>query len=145
MKKFMDKDFLLTTETSKKLYHDYAEVTPIIDYHCHINPKEIAEDKKYKLIGSDVYTDLNISPWEAALGSKVEIDAIDETIGVYVPQGIETGEEIHIPDKGYKDGKGGRGEFIIKIKIMIPKNISDKELELYKQMKKISKFNPRDI
>ena len=50
MKKFMDKDFLLTTETSKKLYHDYAEVTPIIDYHCHINPKEIAEDKKFENI-----------------------------------------------------------------------------------------------
>ena len=47
MKKFMDKDFLLTSETSKKLYHDYAEVTPIIDYHCHINPQEIAEDKKF--------------------------------------------------------------------------------------------------
>lgn len=105
----------------------------------------VEEDKKYKLIGSDIYTNLNISPWEAALGAKVEINSIDETIGVYIPQGIETGETIHIPNKGYKDGKGGRGEFIIKIKIMIPKNISEKELELYKQMKKISKFNPREI
>ena len=38
----MDKDFLLETETAKKLFHDYAEKTPILDYHCHINPKEIA-------------------------------------------------------------------------------------------------------
>ncbi len=44
MKKFMDRDFLLTTETAKKLYHEYAAVMPIIDYHCHINPKEIYED-----------------------------------------------------------------------------------------------------
>lgn len=105
----------------------------------------ISQDKKYKLIGSDIYTELNISPWEAVLGTKVNIDAIDETIGVYVPQGIETDEEIQIENKGYKDGKGGRGKFIIRVKIMIPKNISEKEMELYRQIKKISKFNPREL
>ncbi len=47
MKAFMDKDFILQTETAQKLYHEYAAVTPIIDYHCHINPKEIAEDRKF--------------------------------------------------------------------------------------------------
>ena len=47
MKPFMDKDFLLTTETAKKLYHEHAEVTPVLDYHCHINPREIAEDRKF--------------------------------------------------------------------------------------------------
>jgi curved DNA-binding protein len=105
----------------------------------------IKEDKKYKLIGSDIYTELNISPWEAVLGTKVNIDAIDETIGVYVPQGIETGEEIQIENKGYKDIKTGRGKFIITVKIMVPKTLSEKEKDLYKEMKKISKFNPRDI
>ncbi len=47
MKAFMDQDFLLETETAKKLFHDYAEKTPILDYHCHINPKEIAEDRHF--------------------------------------------------------------------------------------------------
>ena len=41
MKTFMDKDFLLQTETAQKLYNDYAAATPILDYHCHINPQEI--------------------------------------------------------------------------------------------------------
>jgi len=48
MKDFMDKDFLLTTETAKKLYHEHAEKMPIIDYHCHLQPKEIAEDKHFR-------------------------------------------------------------------------------------------------
>ncbi len=48
MKKFMDKDFLLDTETAKKLYHEHAEHMPIIDYHCHLQPKEIYEDKKFR-------------------------------------------------------------------------------------------------
>ena len=47
MKTFMDKDFLLDNETAKTLFHDYAEKTPVLDYHCHINPKEIAEDRKF--------------------------------------------------------------------------------------------------
>ena len=60
MKAFMDKDFLLTTETAKKLYHEYAEVMPIVDYHCHINPQEIYEDRKFENItqvwlGADHY------------------------------------------------------------------------------------------
>ena len=50
MKKFMDKDFLLSTPTAQKLYHDYAEKMPVLDYHCHINPKEIAEDRKFENI-----------------------------------------------------------------------------------------------
>lgn len=48
MKNFMDKDFLLTTETAKKLYHEHAEKMPIIDYHCHLQPREIYEDKKFR-------------------------------------------------------------------------------------------------
>ncbi|WP_424245248.1 glucuronate isomerase [Elusimicrobium posterum] len=50
MKKFLDKDFLLSTETAKKLYHECAALKPIVDYHCHINPKEIAEDRKFENI-----------------------------------------------------------------------------------------------
>lgn len=50
MKTFMDQDFLLSTETSRKLFHKYAEHMPILDYHCHINPQEIAEDRKFENI-----------------------------------------------------------------------------------------------
>ena len=47
MKKFLDEDFLLSTQTAQHLYHDYAEKMPIIDYHCHLSPQEIYEDTKY--------------------------------------------------------------------------------------------------
>lgn len=50
MKPFMDKDFLLSSETAKTLYHDYAAKMPVLDYHCHINPQEIAEDRKFENI-----------------------------------------------------------------------------------------------
>lgn len=47
MKNFMCEDFLLSNDTAKNLYHNYAAKMPIIDYHCHINPKEIAENRKF--------------------------------------------------------------------------------------------------
>lgn len=50
MKAFMDKDFLLSTDTAKELYHGVAANVPILDYHCHINPQEIAEDRKFENI-----------------------------------------------------------------------------------------------
>ncbi|MDR2708928.1 MAG: glucuronate isomerase, partial [Elusimicrobiota bacterium] len=50
MNSFLDENFLLATPTSQKLYRDFAAKTPVIDYHCHINPKEIAQDRKFENI-----------------------------------------------------------------------------------------------
>ena len=50
MKAFMDKDFILETQTAKHLYHDYAAHMPLADYHCHLNPKEIYEDRRFNNI-----------------------------------------------------------------------------------------------
>ena len=50
MKQFMDDNFLLQTEAAQQLYHNYAENMPILDYHCHINPQEIYEDRQFENI-----------------------------------------------------------------------------------------------
>ncbi|MGO4375773.1 glucuronate isomerase, partial [Paenibacillus sp. MCAF20] len=47
-KVFMDEDFLLDTPIAAALYHEYAKQMPIIDYHCHLSPKEIYDNKKYR-------------------------------------------------------------------------------------------------
>ncbi len=103
----------------------------------------IKNDKKFTLKGVDLYTNLYISPWEAVLGTKVAIETIGETIYLHIPQGIESGEKIKIKEKGYKDGKGGRGELIAEVKIMIPKVPTKEEMGLFKKFSKVSKFNPR--
>ncbi|MDO4992306.1 MAG: glucuronate isomerase, partial [Prevotellaceae bacterium] len=50
MKQFNDPDFLLENETAKDLYHNHAEKMPIIDYHCHLSPQMVAENKKFDSI-----------------------------------------------------------------------------------------------
>lgn len=105
----------------------------------------IENDSRFKLFGSDIHEDIYISPWEAALGAKIEADTIEDKLAVYIPKGIQTGETIEIEEKGYKDGKGGRGKLILKTKIMVPKNITEQERDLYKKLEQISKFEPRKI
>lgn len=50
MKEFLGPDFLLDSEPARRLYHDYAEGQPIVDYHCHLDPRQIAEDMRYQNI-----------------------------------------------------------------------------------------------
>ena len=103
----------------------------------------IDNNKKFQLEGYNLKTDVFISPWEAALGRKINIEALEGTITVDVPEGIQSGECIRIPQKGYKDGKGGRGDLIAVIKIVVPKELTKEEKVLYQKLKKISTFNPR--
>lgn len=71
MKRFMDEDFLLETPTAQRLYHEYAEAMPIFDYHCHLNPREIAENKKYGNI-TEIWLGGDHYKWRAIRSNGVE-------------------------------------------------------------------------
>lgn len=71
MKKFMDQDFLLSTETAKHLYHDYAAKMPVLDYHCHISPKEIFEDRQFENI-TQMWLEADHYKWRQMRSNGVE-------------------------------------------------------------------------
>ncbi|MBQ2938723.1 MAG: DnaJ domain-containing protein [Clostridia bacterium] len=104
---------------------------------------DIEDNKDFKLYGCDLCTDLKLTPWEAALGSRVNVKTIDGETKVYIPQGIQSGEKLKIPSKGYKDGKGGRGDLVAEVKIMVPKKLELNEKEMFEKMKEMSAFDPR--
>lgn len=103
----------------------------------------IENNKKFKLQGCDILTNVYISPWEAALGKNINIESIEENITLNIPAGIQSGEQIIIPNKGYKDGQGGRGNLIAEIETVVPKQLTKQEKELFVQLQNISNFNPR--
>lgn len=70
MKLFMDKDFLLESKTAQILYNDFAKDMPIFDYHCHLSPKEIAENKRYRNI-TEVWLGGDHYKWRAMRASGV--------------------------------------------------------------------------
>lgn len=111
------------------------------DLYIRIN---IEDGKKFKLKGCDLYTDLLLTPWEAALGARASITSIDDETKIYIPQGIQSGERIKIPGKGYRAGNGERGDLIAEIKVVVPKQLSQQEKEMFEKLNEISNFNPRE-
>ena len=106
----------------------------------------IVNGKKYQLDGKDLYTTIPITPWEAALGTRLQIDSIDDSkTQIYIPNGVQAGEIVKIPEKGYKTQDGKRGELIGKIEIVVPEKLTQEEKEVFKKLKEISKFNPRRV
>lgn len=103
----------------------------------------IENNHKFKLQGYDIYTDLLLTPWEAALGTRTLVESIDDETKVYIPQGIQSGERIRIPNKGYRASKEARGDLVAEIKVVVPKQLTKDEEEIYKKLSEISKFNPR--
>ena len=71
MKPFMDENFLLQSETAKKLYHEHAAKMPIIDYHCHLIPKMVADDHKFKSI-TEIWLGGDHYKWRAMRSNGVE-------------------------------------------------------------------------
>lgn len=78
MKPFIHEDFLLTNEASKVLYHDYAKDMPIYDYHCHLSPKEIAENKSFKNM-TEIWLDGDHYKWRALRAFGVDESLITGT------------------------------------------------------------------
>ena len=103
----------------------------------------IENNDKFKLHGCDLHTDLLLTPWEAALGTRVQLNSIDDTAQIYIPQGIQSGEVVRIPGKGYKKGEGTRGDLVAQVKVVVPKKLTKIEKEIFEELSKKSEFNPR--
>ena len=104
----------------------------------------IEGQNKFKINGYDLQTDLLLTPWEAALGTRTKVKSIDEESNIYIPKGIQSGEKLKIPGKGYKKGKGKRGDLIAEVKIVVPKTLSEEEKKIFEKLNKISTFDPRN-
>ncbi len=97
----------------------------------------INDTKDFKLNGTDIYKEINILPWQAALGTKLKIQLIDGEVTLVIPKGTQSGECFTIQEKGYKYGRGQRGNFYIITKIIVPKKLTQEEEEIYKKLKEI--------
>ncbi len=102
----------------------------------------IKNHRDLTLEGVDLYKDLKVTPWEAALGAKVSVTTLEENVNVKVPGGIESGKKLKLKGKGYKRGNGDRGDLYLTVTIVNPPNLSEKEKELYQKLQEESKFIP---
>lgn len=92
------------------------------------------EDKDYEVNGSDLTKEIEITPPEAVLGTKKEIKTLHGNITIKIPPKTSSGQSLRLKDLGLPKKGGGYGNLNAKIKIVIPKNLTDKQIELYKQL-----------
>lgn len=104
---------------------------------------KLLKHSKYKLEGIDLIVDLPLAPWEAALGCEVEVENIDSNVLITVPEGVQSGEKLRIANNGYINGYGGRGDLLVTVKIVVPKNLTKEEKAIFEKLKEISSFMPR--
>jgi DnaJ-class molecular chaperone len=106
--------------------------------HIRLRPHPV-----FAVRGNDLEAELPITPWEAALGTKVEVSTIDGKVEVTVPPGSKSGQRLRLRGQGLNKRKGGRGDEYVRLKIVVPKEISAEERRLYEELKRVSRFNPR--
>jgi curved DNA-binding protein len=98
---------------------------------------------RFKLEGRDLFTELAVTPWQAALGGDATVKTLSGSVKLKIPAGSSTGRRIRLKGKGYPDGRGDFGDLYAEIKIMVPEELSERERQLFEELAEISTFKPR--
>jgi curved DNA-binding protein len=98
---------------------------------------------RFRVEGRDLYVDVPVTPWEAALGAEVEVPTLDGTTRVKVPPGSSTGRKLRLRGQGLPGPRGGHGDLYATIKVEVPKKLTNEERRLFEELAKASKFDPR--
>ena len=103
----------------------------------------IAPHPRYRLDGRDLYVELRLAPWEAALGTSVALDTPGGDVKVKVPGGTSSGRRIRLAGRGLPNPKGKAGDLYAEARIMVPARLSRAERRLFEQLAAESNFDPR--
>jgi len=97
----------------------------------------------YRVSGHDLYLDLPLTPWEAALGAVVEVPTLGGAVHLKVPAGTHAGQKMRLAGRGLPKPQEGAGDLYAIAQIVVPTVLSERERALFKQMAETSNFNPR--
>jgi curved DNA-binding protein len=103
----------------------------------------IARHPRYRVEGRDLYVDLLLAPWEAALGTSVVVDTPGGETKVKVPAGTSSGRRLRLRGRGLPHHRGRPGDLFAEAKIMVPGKLSPEERQLFEQLAATATFDPR--
>jgi curved DNA-binding protein len=103
----------------------------------------MASHPDFRVEGGDLYYDLDLAPWEAALGAKVSVPLLSGSLGIKIPPGTQNGQRLRIKERGLPGRGGEAGDLYVIARVQMPKEITEKEKALWEQLAHESHFNPR--
>jgi curved DNA-binding protein len=104
----------------------------------HVEPHPV-----FKLNGHDLEEEVPVTPWEAALGARIEVPIVDGRAALKLPAGVRSGQRLRLRGKGLPRRSGGQGDLYVSIRIEVPSRLSAREKELFEELAKSSSFRPR--
>jgi len=104
---------------------------------------EVADHPLYRVSGSDLYIDLPLAPWEAVLGTSVELPTPAGTVTLKVPAGTRAGQQLRLSGRGMMRGAAGAGHLYALVRIEVPSVVDDAQKDLYRQLADSSNFDAR--
>ncbi|HOV85015.1 MAG TPA: DnaJ C-terminal domain-containing protein [Syntrophobacteraceae bacterium] len=104
---------------------------------------EIEPHPVYRLEGRNLFMDLPVAPWEAVLGVEARLPTLSGAVTVKVPPGTQNGRKLRLRARGMPNSRGAPGDLYAVIHIMVPTKPSARERELFEELRKTSRFNPR--
>lgn len=110
------------------------------DLYLHVT---ILPDPVFRQQGSDLHVTLPVWPWEAALGADVMAPTLGEPVRVKIPPGSKADGKLRLKGKGLPTAAGGHGDLFLHLHIVMPSTLSDDELKLYEQLKRLHREDPR--
>jgi curved DNA-binding protein len=105
----------------------------------------LAPHPRFTVVGHDVQAVVNVSPWEAALGGKIDFATLDGEVKLTIPAGAQSGQKLRLKGKGLPMKGGERGALNVELRIVVPKELSAKERGLFEELAKGSTFDPRKV
>ncbi len=110
------------------------------DIYLHIT---LAPHPLFRADHHDLYFDLALAPWEAALGAEVEVPTLGDPVLLTVPPCTRSGRKLRLKGRGLTNGRDGNGDLYAVVRIDVPAKLSDRERELFMELAGGSRFNPR--
>jgi curved DNA-binding protein len=103
----------------------------------------IAPHRIFRLEGRNIFVELRLAPWEAALGTSVAVPTPDGEAKVTVPAGTSSGKRLRLRGRGMPNPRGKPGDLYAEARIMVPSTLTGTERELFEQLAATSSFDPR--
>ena len=110
--------------------------------HLYLRVK-FAKHPDFRVLGANLFCDLELSPWEAVLGATIQIPTLDGTVALKVPPGTTAEREFRLRGKGLPSESGLRGDLHAVVTIQVPSQLNPEERTAWEQLAKTSAFNPR--
>lgn len=105
---------------------------------------KIAPHATFRTDDFNLITTLPISPWEAALGGAVKVKTLDGAVNLNIPAGSQSGAKLRLKGKGLAKKDRSRGDLLVELKVLVPKQLSEREKELFTELSKVSSFKARE-